>query len=346
MPGKILWSKVFPKGRFAVTKVNSEVQAFASACGPSYSPNNHQAVYKYSFPVEPNQAFRQEGTRDKPVVYWLSVQAELIHAPNTRATRFGWKTSQQTWNDVAVWAQGEEPYTGTWRQLSYPAAHALHDRKTALAFQITTSSQSSSMVTRQVADDWACTQAAPVVAAVWWGSYLGYTYEGCACNTLKPPVRPEAFQLSIWSDVPKSATADFSRPGQLLWEYRTTDFDEVLVGFDKHPEQAGAANQTHEPVFRYSVKIPSEKWFFQKEGTHVYWFSVVALYDATSAPLYPWGWTNHTHSFNDDAVAATFLGGAPASADWQPLKDQTGASEDMSFVLFQQLAVLGPPPLQ
>ncbi len=29
---------------------------------------------------------------------------------------------------------------------------------------------------------------------------------------------------------------------------------------------------------------------------------------------------------------------------WQPLRDQTGVGEDMSFVLFQQAQVLGPPP--
>jgi len=46
------------------------------------------------------------------------------------------------------------------------------------------------------------------------------------------------------------------------------------------------------------------------------------------------------------------LGAAAAAVDdfsqdalnWQPLADRTGAGQDMSFVLFQQAQILGPPP--
>ena len=115
------------------------------------------------------------------------------------------------------------------------------------------------------------------------------------------------------------------------------------MGFDKHPEQPATA-KGREPVFRYSVTLPVDQWFHQKEGVNVYWFSVVAVYSSPTAAPYPWGWTNHKHYFNDDAVAGSYVTGA-GGVRWEPLEDQTGASEDMSFVLFQQPQTLGTPPL-
>jgi hypothetical protein len=346
MPGAALWSKVFSKGQFSVEKVASDVEGFAIPCDGTYTANDHRAVYKYTFTIDPNQAFLQQGTTDKPVVYWLSVQAKLIHPPRSEATRFGWKTSLQAWNDDAVWAQAEEPYSGTWQPLDYPAQHPLSGQHTALAFDIITSSQSPSPIDRQVADDWQCTTPTPVVAAVWWGSYLGYTYQACACNDQRLPVRPDYFLLSIWSDVPASNLNDpitFSHPGQKLWEYKATDFDEVLVGFDKHPEQADAT-KGHEPVFRYSVRLPVDRWFYPKDGVNVFLFSVVDVYNDPAAAPYPLGWTNHKHFYNDDAVAGSVT--TAGGVRWGPLSDQTGASEDMSFVLFQQPQTLGTPPKQ
>jgi hypothetical protein len=64
---------------------------------------------------------------------------------------------------------------------------------------------------------------------------------------------------------------------------------------------------------------------------NIYWFSVVAVYDACE-PDYPWGWTNHEYYFEDDAVAGyPDVGG---TWRWEELYDQTEQSEDMSFILF------------
>ena len=51
---------------------------------------------------------------------------------------------------------------------------------------------------------------------------------------------------------------------------------------------------------------------------------------------YPWGWTNHAHWYMDDAVTGRPLSSSSGTFDWQPLEDQTGASEDMSFMLFME----------
>jgi hypothetical protein len=50
-------------------------------------------------------------------------------------------------------------------------------------------------------------------------------------------------------------------------------------------------------------------------------------------PTYRWGWTNHKHQFNDDAVAGAYIPGTPLW-QWQELYDQTQQSADQSFLLF------------
>lgn len=128
----------------------------------------------------------------------------------------------------------------------------------------------------------------------------------------------------------------YSHPARKVWEYKAYNYDEVLVGYDKYPEDEPPI-QT-EPVFRYSVRLPEEDWFCQPDVNSIYWLSIVAVWDENEPyPDYPWGWTNHEHVFNDDAVE-----GWPGSMEfsgydewyWEELYDQTGMSEDMSFVLF------------
>jgi hypothetical protein len=122
----------------------------------------------------------------------------------------------------------------------------------------------------------------------------------------------------------------FSHPGKKIWEYKAESYDEVLVGYDKHPEPSELPGG-FEPVFRYSVKLPDPNWFRQTDVNNIFWFSVVAVYDV-NRPNYNWGWTNHEHVFNDDAVAG--YQSPTGGWIWEELYDQTGASEDMSFILF------------
>ena len=344
MPGKILWSKIFKKGQFTAQESASQSQGFSSPANHKYTMNSHDRAFKYTFTIDPGAAFVQAGAPDKPVVYWLSVQAQIVQSPVSVA-RFGWKTSASTWGDDAVWVEAREPYSGDWQKLSYPAMHPRAYQHTALAFTITTSGQSTSeSIERQVADDWKCGQTSPVVAAAWWGSYLGYADPACQCADLPRAVRPDYFVLSIWSDVPPLDPSDpqhFGHPGQKIWEYRAYRYDEVLVGSDGLPEDP-PADAGREPVFRYSVQLPAEKWFTPKQGDPVYWFSVVAVYEHIKPTDYPWGWTNHERLFGGAAVAVDDFG--KDALGWQPLADRTGAGQDMSFVLFQRAQILGPPP--
>ncbi len=142
------------------------------------------------------------------------------------------------------------------------------------------------------------------------------------------PIGPDRFRLVISTDVPAGADPcyAFSHPGEIIWKhYETTEYDEVLVGYDKHPH-----GEPNEPVFRYSARLPEDKWFQQPDFNEVFWLGIQAVYD-TNHPNYLWGWTNHRHVFNDDAVHGYWDSG---EWKWKELHDQTGASEDMSFMMF------------
>jgi len=335
MPGELLWRREFQAGDFFVEPIPSFVpEAYYNPCVERYEPDNHQMVWKYSFYIDSADAFYQRGSPDNRVVYWLSVQAQPsfgFAAP----VRFGWKTSVEQWNDDAVWAVAMMP-PYQWQELRRPETNESLD----LAFEITTEQEHEELIIHSlVADDWRCDTNTPVTAAVWWGSYLGYNYAACQClDIIAPPVKPDYFMLTIWDDVPAGADTEvpYSHPNNIIWEYKAYDYDEVLVGYDKYCSQPDHQPVPGcEPVFRYSVRLPKEHWFRQKDVNDIYWFSVVAVYDESQDFNYFWGWTNHKHVFNDDAVVGyEDLSGTEPAWQWEELYDQTGLSEDMSFMLF------------
>jgi hypothetical protein len=295
MPGKLLWSRDFKSAQFDATKHAEKLkEGWFVPCKPIYEPSADTVCWQFDFDIDRSEAFIQwQGT-----IYWLSVQAQVVHAPMSEATRFGWKTSVDHWNDDAVWRTEIMPISRPWGELRYPQRHPLEGESVDLAFEITSETQKEQLdIRRLVADDWLCTRITPVTAVVWWGSYIGYRYQACQCQQMAPPAKPDYFLLSIWTDVPTSADVPYSRPGEKVWEYKAYDYDEVLVGYDKHPEYTiliyPPPPVRREPVFRYSVQLPQEKWFCQKNVNDVYWLSIVAVYKDPQEVRYPWGWTNH-----------------------------------------------------
>jgi len=143
-------------------------------------------------------------------------------------------------------------------------------------------------------------------------------------------------------------------------------FDEVLVGFDKAPSPTSSIVQGFEPVYRYAISLPPDRWFRPDGQDTVYWLSIVAVYKDAGSMTYPWGWTNHPlvsrdqqipspagskpdgaagpvatgdADCNEGAVAARPSAGDTGDArDWTPLLDPTGRTEDLSFVLFAEPA--------
>lgn len=300
MPGKVLWTKEFSSGQFAVQSADARAQSFYSPCNQAYEPASHLTVYEYHFPIDRREAFEQTGTASKPKVYWLCAQAYVVQKAGSVATRFGWKASADHWNDSAVWVQAQETYSGSWQQLLYPKGHALSTRPIDLAFAIETERTGAGLTYRRlVADDWQCTSATPVTGLVWWGSYIGYGYQPCDCSQMTAPRQPDYFKLAIWSDAPDPTPGDpatYSYPGEIIWEYTAKDFDEVMVGFDKHPEAGESGMHGFEPVFRYTLQLPREAWFVQKNPRDIYWLSIAAVYEDARSIEYTWGWTNHSHT--------------------------------------------------
>jgi len=323
-------------------------------------------------------------------IFWISITA--VYPPITIPfQQWGWKTRPSHWMDDAVkfTVQGELPlgYANDppliftlleaalcGQRTSFDMAFELdtdpsyikweqaftgirqwrhYADEESLALTVTFQDQKEQLhIRRLVADDWPCEQITPITAAVWWGSYIGYRYQPCDCPQVAPPLAPDYFLLSIWTDVRPAANAPLSRPGEKIWEYKAENYDEVLVGYDKKPETVEPGlSAGYEPVFRYSVRLPQDKWFCQKELNNIYWFSVVAVYKGDKQPLHPWGWTNHRYvhwelrdptspaniAKNDDAVAGYLdTTGATPMWKWQELRDQTGESADMSFILFTE----------
>ena len=350
MPGAPLWDAY-------VQPTNQWV--YATADESFYDPNRgiigfDTMVWRFDFDIDHAEAFvQQEGK-----IYWLGVHhsfdlnldgmvniMDLMKLKSIWPGVFGWKTSMEHFEDDAVWTKvltfGGNPHVVPsgiiWSELRYPMGHPFEGRSIDLAFEITTQSNNVDVI-QKAADDWPCEHRTPVTAITWFGSYIGYRYlTPCSGTIMPPPVSPDYFVITIHKDVPADDPGNawgFSHPGENVWQYTAYDYDEVLVGYDKHPEQQIGPR---EPVYRYSVRLPEEHWFKQRKYNEVYWISIMAVYKPDAGNQFDWGWTIHKHVFNDDAVVAFPLAGGPGDPDgwwFEKIHDQTGESADLSFILF------------
>jgi hypothetical protein len=296
-PGELLWQVAVPADR---------VQAGAAGVDVHPSFANEDTCFEYYVQLEPQEYFWQSKFETQDEVFWLSITALYPVGANI-VYPWGWKTRPWSWMDDAVsfeihehpepgmatnpvqvteirdpcsgesvdmafeldtdpnYIKCEQPFTGIRHWPHYWDELSMATRQMPLEFE----------VSALVADDWPCQSRRPVTAIAWWGSYIGYHYAPCQNRPTIRPRKPDYFQLSIWDDWQ-------GEPDGLVWTYDACDFDEVLVGYDKQPEDQIAAPR--EPVFRYSVKLPREAWFFQNDMDTTYWLSVLAVFDGVSVP--------------------------------------------------------------
>jgi hypothetical protein len=194
------------------------------------------------------------------------------------------------------------------------------------------------------ADNWKCNHRRPVSAIVWWGSYMDYLYKPGGTYTVPPPgnYQPAYFQISMWTNLAADDpcnTSGFAHPGKKIWEYSASDYNEVLVGYNKGPRQNGdPIPGPREPVFRYSVRLPPGNRFYPNFNGD-YWLSIMAGYSVSCPNEYLWGWTNHKRLFADNAVNGTLVSDpcTPEQWQWTQLYAETSQGEDMSFVLFNDV---------
>ncbi len=170
-PGELLWGTYFYPGQYtsrlyhtlprdATGAPNGE--GWYDAHDDIYTPNADENIWQYNFLIDEVQAFKQEGTSDEPITYWLSVLASVEPGPDISipgvvndvigetGPLFGWKTSPDQWNDDATYANVVQddngPITGPdglqygfsdWSELVYPDQHEFAGRSADLAFVIT-----------------------------------------------------------------------------------------------------------------------------------------------------------------------------------------------------------------
>jgi hypothetical protein len=367
-PEMLLWQIEVPAARVPVERVGIDEHP--------YNEGFLETCFQYYVDLEPDEVFWQEDfladTQDD--VFWLSIAAiydpcDMVYVDYP----WGWKTRPWSWMDdgVVFEINDENPQEGMVidpiNNYMYPLEwYESYD----LAFELDTDPNwikwdqaytgirhwphyedvpSWAEIWDEVpyhmvvaADDWKCQGPLPVTALAWYGSYLDYEYQPCdPCFVQPPPEQPAYFDVSIWTDVPADPCdliMPWSHPDEPVWQYRAYNYDEVLVGYDKHPHDPCfvPVPGPREPVFRYTARIPEEEWFWQdpNEDT-VYWLSIVAVYEY-HYPQYEWGWTNHQHVYNDDAVQTPPMTDPDPAIPWQwyEIYDQTGASADLSFTIY------------
>jgi hypothetical protein len=141
-PDKLLWQMDFFNDDFTMTQV-------AKVEGGEYwwdgleilIPGGDTEVWRIDIKIDPEKAFLQEGSKEKPIVYWLDVRVEMIDDPAVEPYTFGWKTRRwpDHFNDDAVIALGSE-LPMFWRELRYPPQHPYHQtdiNSIDMAFAIT-----------------------------------------------------------------------------------------------------------------------------------------------------------------------------------------------------------------
>jgi len=121
-PGDLLREFVFQPGSFQWREWGLASEAF-------FDPNQNEIigsdtqVIQYNFFFDPTEAFRQE----QGAIYWLDVSATV--SPGDSAV-FGWKTSQDRFNDDSVYADyvpGQPIDPGQWIEMFDPrTGESLH----------------------------------------------------------------------------------------------------------------------------------------------------------------------------------------------------------------------------
>ncbi len=133
MPGDVLWIQTFGPGEFDARVWQSDIEEGWMNPPEDYFFPADWTCWQYNFFIDSALAFRQTGTENVPVVYWLDVQA----FPGDPMASLGWKTTLDHWNDDAAWGVGQEPYFGPWGELIYPPNHEMFGQSIDLAFVIT-----------------------------------------------------------------------------------------------------------------------------------------------------------------------------------------------------------------
>ena len=231
------------------------------------------------------------------------------------------------------WVKWDQPYTGI-RQYTGDVNNIS---------MATESNEGELLISQQATDDWICDSNDPVTAISWNGSYIDYSYDPLDCNDITVSLKLDYFLLSIWANEESSEEIDYNHPGEKIWEYKAYDYDEVLVGYNMYPPEPNDSEslpdvtycEPNEPVFRYSVKLPSQDWFVQDQNdvNDLNWISIVAVYTDPNVEIpYSWGWLNLESVLNNPGLRIDYT--ESPQPQWEPITDSAEFCYDMSFTLY------------
>jgi len=160
-----------------------------------------------------------------------------------------------------------------------------------------TSEQSAALgIVSESADDFLCTDGAPIVAVEWWGvDYTGGVID--------------YFIIRFYTDEPGPPA---SHPGTLVYEQECHAFTQELMPgqFDR---------------YRYYAVLPSA---FDQDGGTTYWISVQAVH-----PDEQWFWLECADGqfWNHAGVVRSEYFGYP---DWVTVAEATGTCREFAYVLY------------
>lgn len=123
MPGDLLWDRTFTGGQYNSGPDETGDQGWLDPLTGNAIPHDHKTygivnIENIDAPWE-----QQEGT-----IYWLGIQVSM-----PTPYEAGWKTSENHWNDDAVYLSP----TGGWQDLHYPSIDPRYPESIDLAFVIT-----------------------------------------------------------------------------------------------------------------------------------------------------------------------------------------------------------------
>ena len=273
-------------------------------------PPEAEYEHKFRYDLDLPRMFWQ--SRDD--IYWLNISA----VPRNPLFQWGWESSMDRWNDVAVsgyyvgpdhwfWKPIENPMTAEYVNMSFELTTCEGPIKWLQFPDMANGINILSYPEPVVADDFLCTDGNPIREVQFWGSYLdpkGDTHweqgnPGPPQALLPPAPGVKAFKLSFHKDIPAGEDPEmpWSHPGELLQEI-IVDYSDVREQYwDSIPHEGLEGRIWWEHKFHYVVRLKEP--FEQKQGV-IYWLDVGArpLVDST----WHWGWETSKDHWNDNAV--------------------------------------------